>query len=299
MTQGIITASQYAMDTARDYYSLCKPRVTALIVFAALCGMLIATPRPQSILLLLSTITGIALVAGSAAALNALIECHIDAKMDRTRQRPLPSGRINLAQAGVFSAVIAISGLALLYSAANALTMWLTLASFIGYSIIYTLLLKPHTSQNIVIGGAAGAMPPVLGWSAATNSIGLEPILLFLIIFLWTPPHFWSLALYYRKDYEKSGFPMLPVTRGTAFTQLNILVYTGALVLVSLLPYIYGMAAKLYLLAALALGALFLRYAIQLYRHFSNVRALQTFKFSIVYLFLLFAALITDHFLSI
>jgi protoheme IX farnesyltransferase len=299
MTQGIITASQYAMDTARDYYSLCKPRVTALIVFAALCGMLIATPRPQSILLLLSTITGIALVAGSAAALNALIECHIDAKMDRTRQRPLPSGRINLAQAGVFSAVIAISGLALLYSAANALTMWLTLASFIGYSIIYTLLLKPHTSQNIVIGGAAGAMPPVLGWSAATNSIGLEPMLLFLIIFLWTPPHFWSLALYYRKDYEKSGFPMLPVTRGTAFTQLNILVYTGALVLVSLLPYIYGMAAKLYLLAALALGALFLRYAIQLYRHFSNVRALQTFKFSIVYLFLLFAALITDHFLSI
>lgn len=299
VTQAILTTSKYAVATTRDFCSLCKPRITALIVFTALAGALIAAPGMIALSTLVSTVLGIALVSSAAAAANALLERHRDAKMTRTRRRPLPSGRVAATQAGAFAASMALAGLLILYVGTNALTMWLTLASFFGYTVVYTVLLKPRTSQNIVLGGAAGAMPPVLGWSAVTGSVAWEPLLLFLIIFLWTPPHFWSLALYYRDDYAKGGFPMLPVTRGSVCTRLNILWYCAALALVSLVPYFVGYAAEIYFLAAVMLGAMFLRRSILLYRRYSDALALETFKFSIVYLFLLFLALIVDHYVMV
>lgn len=299
MRQVTLSASRQALGTARDYYSLCKPRVTALIVFTALAGMLVASTEPLSAITLISALVGITLISGSAAAMNALIEIRSDSLMDRTKKRPLPSGRLTVGQASVFTATVALLGLLVLFIGVNSLTMWLALASFFGYAIIYTLFLKPYTSQNIVIGGAAGAMPPVLGWSAATNALGLEPLLLFLIIFIWTPPHFWSLAMYYRKDYEKGGFPMLPVTHGEAHTRLNILVYTGVLFIVSVLPFTTGFANGFYLFAAIALGIEFLRNAYKLFKKYTDAQALATFKYSIMYLFLLFSALIVDHYIPI
>lgn len=294
MTAEILSASRSTIDAARDFASLCKPRITALIVFTALAGISIA-PVPISLAVVLGAALGIALVSAAAAAVNALLEIRADGLMHRTRRRALPGGRLSVRQAAAAAAVTGVSGLLVLHQLTNALTMWLALLAFFGYGIVYTLLLKPYTAQNIVIGGAAGAMPPVLGWTAATGSLAFEPLLLFLIVFLWTPPHFWSLALYYRQDYARGGFPMLPVTRGTAHTCLNILVYTMALAGASLLPAVAGTAGGIYLTAALILGALFLGRSARLYRAYSATKALATFRFSILYLFLLFSALIIDR----
>ncbi|HEX9435375.1 MAG TPA: heme o synthase, partial [Burkholderiales bacterium] len=240
---------------------------------------------------------GIALVAGAAAAVNCLLEQKIDALMARTRARPLPTGRLNSAEAAAFAVVIGAAGLALLYALVNPLTMWLAVATFAGYAIVYTLFLKPHTPQNIVLGGAAGAMPPVLGWTAVTGEVSADALLLFLIIFVWTPPHFWSLALYRRKEYAKAGVPMLPVTHGERYTRRHVLLYTAALFAVSLLPFCAGMSGLVYLAAAVALGGVFLAYAARLYQSYSDRLAHATFRYSIVYLALLFAALLVDHYL--
>jgi protoheme IX farnesyltransferase len=239
---------------------------------------------------------GIALVAGAAAAINCLVEQKIDAFMARTRARPLPRGDLTSTETLVFAGAVGSSGLAILYEMVNPLTMWLTLATFVGYAIVYTVLLKPATPQNIVIGGASGAMPPVLGWAAVSNDVAPQALLLFLIIFAWTPPHFWSLALYRAKEYARAGLPMLPVTHGSAFTRLHIVLYTAALIAVSLLPFAIMMSGYLYLAAALALGTIFLGYAVALLRRYSDALARSTFHYSIVYLAGLFSALLLDHY---
>ena len=280
----------------RDFYSLCKPRVTALIVFTALAGLLLAEPFPMPALAAAAT-CGIWLVAAAAAALNCILELASDRIMNRTRRRPLANGRITPLPAALFATVLGTAGLLLLHTWVNPLTMWLTLASLVGYSVVYTLLLKPYTDQNIVIGGAAGAMPPLLGWAAATGQVSAEAVVLFLIVFLWTPPHFWSLALYHRKDYAQAGFPMLPIVRGAAYTQWNILAYTVALWMLSLAPYALGMSGTLYLASALLLGGRFVWHGWGLCRRYSDQRAMASFRFSIVYLVLLFAALLADTYL--
>ena len=280
----------------RNFLALTKPRVVSLIVFCAVIGMFLATPDlPRAGVVFFATV-GIALVAGAAAAINCLVEQKIDARMARTRRRPLPSGELTSAQTLVFASVLGGIGLLLLYRYVNPLTMWLTLATFVGYAVIYTVVLKPATPQNIVIGGASGAMPPVLGWAAVTGDVAAEPLILFLIIFLWTPPHFWSLALYRTKDYAQAGLPMLPVTHGARYTKLMILLYTCALVAVTLLPFAIRMSGVLYLVAALALGGAFLAYAIGLYRNYSDALSRATFKYSILYLAALFSALLIDHY---
>jgi protoheme IX farnesyltransferase len=285
-----------AEDRFRHFLALTKPRVVSLIVFCAVIGMFLATPGlPPAAPVFFATI-GIALVAGSAAAINCLVEQKIDALMARTRRRPLPSGDVTSASTLVFAGLVGGLGLWLLYSFVNPLTMWLTLATFVGYAIIYTVLLKPATPQNIVIGGASGAMPPVLGWTAVTGDIAPEALLLFLIIFVWTPPHFWSLALYRAQDYAKSGLPMLPITHGRRYTQLMIVLYTVALVAVTLLPFAIKMSGYLYLAAALGLGGTFVLYSVQLYRDYSHELARATFKYSIWYLAALFSALLIDHY---
>jgi heme o synthase len=284
---------------AQSFFLLCKPRVTALIVFTAMIGMFMASPGWVALPLLLSATVGIALVTAAAAAFNCLIERKIDAVMARTRRRPLPSGEVNVPETLLFASIIGGIGLMLLYHMVNPLTMWLTFLTFIGYAVIYTVFLKPATPMNIVIGGASGAMPPVLGWAAVTNMVGPEALILFLIIFVWTPPHFWSLALYRRKDYENSGLPMLPVTHGEEFTRLHILLYTIMLVAVSLLPYTYGMSGLLYLVSVLLLDAGFLYYAIGIYRRYSDSLARRSFRYSIIYLTALFSALLVDHYLRI
>jgi protoheme IX farnesyltransferase len=251
---------------------------------------------PPALPVLFATL-GIALVAGSAAAINCLVEQKIDAVMARTRARPLPRGEISSLQTLVFASIVGVAGLALLYAKVNALTMWLTLATFLGYALVYTVLLKPATPQNIVIGGASGAMPPILGWAAIANDVPPEALLLFLIIFVWTPPHFWALALYRTKEYAKAGLPMLPVTHGAKFTRLHIVLYTIVLLAVSLLPFAIRMSGWLYLVAALVLGANFIRYAVSLYRRYSDTLARRTFRYSIVYLAALFSALLVDHYL--
>jgi heme o synthase len=281
----------------RAFYALTKPRVVSLIVFTAVIGMFLATPGFVPLQILLAGSVGIALVAGAAAAINCLVEQRIDALMQRTRWRPLPRGELSALQTLAFAAVLGGTGLWMLHQFVNALTMWLTLATFIGYAVIYTVLLKPATPQNIVIGGASGAMPPVLGWAAVTGEVTTEAMLLFLIIFAWTPPHFWSLALYRTADYARAGVPMLPVTHGKAYTRLQVLLYTLILFAVSLLPYVVRMSGLAYLLAAVALGCLFVFYALQIYRAYSDTLAQKTFRYSIVYLALLFAALLVDHYL--
>src|SRR5215831_98200 len=282
----------------RSFLALTKPRVVSLIVFCAVIGMFLATPDfPRAGVVFFATV-GIALVAGAAAAINCLVEQKIDARMARTRRRPLPSGELSSTQTLVFACLLGGLGLFLLYRYVNALTMWLTLATFVGYAIIYTVVLKPATPQNIVIGGASGAMPPVLGWAAVTGNVAPEALLLFLIIFAWTPPHFWALALYRTEDFAKAGLPMLPVTHGQQFTRLYVLLYTVVLFASSLLPFAYGMSGWIYLGAALVLSGVFVAYAVRLYVDYSDALARRTFRYSIAYLALLFAALLVDHYVT-
>ncbi len=282
-----------------QFYQLTKPRVVSLIVFTAIIGMLLAVPGMVALQPFLAGTVGIALVAGAAAAFNCLVEQKIDGAMARTRARPLPRGVLTSMQTLIFASIVGGIGLALLYVWVNPLTMWLTLATFVGYAVIYTVILKPMTPQNIVIGGASGAMPPVLGWAAMTGEVTAEALTLFLIIFAWTPPHFWALALYRREEYAKAGVPMLPVTHGEKFTRLNLLLYTIILVACSLLPFTAKLSGLIYLVAALALGAGFMFYAIKIYREYSDALARRTFRYSIVYLTALFAALLVDHYLRI
>jgi protoheme IX farnesyltransferase len=287
-------------STWRQFYALTKPRVVQLIVFCALIGMVLAVPglpTGEQVRLGLIACAGIWLVAGAAAAFNCLVEKTIDAKMKRTAWRPTAKGELSDRQALIFSAVLCAAGSAILYVAVNPLTMWLTFATFVGYAVIYTVILKPLTPQNIVIGGASGAMPPVLGWAAMTGDVGPEALILFLIIFLWTPPHFWALALYRVEDYRKSGLPMLPVTHGNEFTRLQVLLYTFVLMAACLMPFIYGMSSWLYLSVAVVLSLGFIGYAWALWRNYSDELARKTFRFSLIHLSALFAALLVDHYL--
>ena len=279
------------------FLALTKPRVVSLIVFTAVIGMLLATPGLVPWPLLLATVAGIWLVAGAAAAVNCLVEQHIDARMKRTSWRPLPRGELTPVQTVVFAGLVGGFGLWLLVHYVNALTMWLTLGTFVGYAVIYTVVLKPLTPQNIVIGGASGAMPPVLGWAAVTGDVTTEAMLLFLIIFAWTPPHFWSLALYRTEDYARAGVPMLPVTHGKDYTRLQVLLYTLILFGVSLLPFAIRMSGWLYFVSALALGLVYIGYAVRIYVAYSDALARRCFRYSIVYLAVLFAALLVDHYL--
>jgi protoheme IX farnesyltransferase len=282
----------------RQFLALTKPRVVQLVVFCAVIGMFLAVPElPPPSTVFFATL-GIALVAGAAAAVNCLVEQKIDAVMQRTRGRPLPRGQVTSRSTLVFAGLVGGLGMVLLDLFVNPLTMWLTLATFLGYAVVYTIVLKPATPQNIVIGGASGAMPPVLGWAAVTNNVAPEALLLFLIIFAWTPPHFWALALYRTQDYAKAGLPMLPVTHGSSYTRLQIVLYTFVLVAVTMLPYAIRMSGVPYLIAALALGGAFLVYAIRLYRNYSDSLARATFRYSIVYLTALFSALLIDHYLQ-
>jgi len=280
---------------ARAFYALTKPRVVSLIVFTAVIGMFLAAPGMVEPRVLLAGTFGIALVAGAAAAVNCLVEQNVDALMLRTRWRPLPSGELSSLQTLAFAGAVGGLGLWLLVHFVNPLTMWLTLATFVGYAIVYTVILKPLTPQNIVIGGASGAMPPVLGWAAVTGEVTTEAMLLFLIVFAWTPPHFWALALYRTEDYARAGLPMLPVTHGARYTRLQVLLYTLILFGVSLLPFAIRMSGWLYLAAALALGGVFVAYAVRIHVAYSDALARRTFRYSIFYLAALFAALLVDH----
>jgi heme o synthase len=270
-----------------------------LIVFTAIIGMFLATPNMVPLDILLAATIGIGMASGAAAAFNHLVEQSIDAKMARTRGRPLPTGQVTSKQTFIFASVLATLGLAILYFLVNPLTMWLTLATFIGYAIIYTIFLKPATPLNIVIGGLSGAMPPALGWAAVTGTVSPQAWILVLIIFAWTPPHFWALALYRREEYAKSGLPMLPITHGEAYTLLQIVLYTVILTAVTLIPFALRMSGLIYLLSSLILNGIFLAYVIGLYRKYSDDLAKRTFKYSILYLTLLFAALLVDHYWKI
>ena len=281
-----------------QYMALTKPRVVQLIVFCAVIGMLLAVPGLPDWRLAAAATGGIWLVASAAAALNCLLERQVDRKMTRTAWRPTARGDLSDTQALTFSLLLGGSGSLLLYGAVNPLTMWLTLGTFVGYAVVYTVVLKPLTPQNIVIGGASGAMPPVLGWAAMRNDVGPEAMMLCLIIFLWTPPHFWALALYRTEDYRRAGLPMLPVTHGAQFTRLHVLLYTLVLFAATLLPFVYRMSGWFYLAAALALGAGFTWHAWRLWRRYSDRLARRTFRFSIWHLALLFAALLLDHYLQ-
>ena len=287
-------------DVLRQYHALTKPRVIQLIVFCALIGMVLAIPGVPSFdawIRITWACLGIWLVAGAAAAFNCLVEKTLDAKMRRTAWRPTARGELSDTQALGFSAALCSLGSFILYVFVNPLTMWLTFATFIGYAVIYTLVLKPMTPQNIVIGGASGAMPPLLGWAAITGEVSSQALILFLIIFLWTPPHFWSLALYRVEDYRKSGLPMLPVTHGNRFTRLQILLYTVLLMAACLMPFAIGMSSWLYLAVALVLSFGFIGYAIALMRNYSDELSRKTFRFSLIHLSALFAALLLDHYL--
>jgi protoheme IX farnesyltransferase len=284
----------------RQYHALTKPRVIQLIVFCALIGMVLAVPGVPTwaqVQLGATACFGIWLVAGAAAAFNCVVEQHIDAKMKRTAWRPTAKGQLTNGKTLSFSAVLCGAGSAVLYFAVNPLTMWLTFATFVGYAVVYTVILKPLTPQNIVIGGASGAMPPVLGWAAMTGVVSPEALILFLIIFLWTPPHFWALALYRVEDYRKSGLPMLPVTHGSEFTRLQILLYTFVLFAACLMPFMMRMSGWFYLASAIALSIGFCGYAWALWRNYSDALARKTFRFSLIHLSLLFAALLIDHYL--
>jgi len=282
-----------------QYWALTKPRVTQLAVFCAVIGMFLASPDLPDWRVIVAGTIGIWLLAGAAFAVNCLVEREIDARMARTARRPMARGELTVPQTLVFSGVIGGAGMWVLFNFVNPLTMWLTFATFVGYAVIYTMLLKPATPQNIVIGGLSGAMPPALGWAAVANEVPMEAWILVLIIFVWTPPHFWALALYRRDDYAKSGLPMLPVTHGTQFTQFHIWLYTIILVATTTLPFAVRMSGLIYLASALVLGAIFLWYAWQVYRHYTDLIARKTFAYSIVYLSLLFAALLADHYIKL
>ena len=283
-----------------QFYALTKPRVVQLIVFCALIGMVLAVPGVPTwleIRLALVACVGIWLVAGAAAAFNCLVEQQIDAKMRRTAWRATARGELSNALTLAFSAGLCAAGSLILYVWVNPLTMWLTFATFVGYAVIYTVILKPRTPQNIVIGGASGAMPPVLGWAAMTGTVGPEALILFLIIFLWTPPHFWALALYRVEDYRKAGLPMLPVTHGNEFTRLQIFLYTLVLFAACMMPFVFGMSGYLYLAAAVVLSIGFTGYGWMLWRNYSDALARKTFRFSLIHLSALFAAMLVDHYL--
>ena len=283
----------------RDYFELTKPRVVILIVFTAVVGMFLAVPGMPGIVPLVFGTLGIGLSASSAAVINHVLDARIDVKMARTRARPLPQGKLNERQALLFAGLLCIASMVLLTTLVNGLTAILTFASLIGYAIVYTVYLKRATPQNIVIGGAAGAAPPVLGWTAVTGEIHSDALLLFLIIFIWTPPHFWALAIARKEDYQNAGIPMLPVTHGNAFTIHYILLYTILLVLITIMPYLSGMSGLIYLLTALVLGGIFLRYAWRLRGDKTLDLPMQVFRFSINYLMILFAALLIDHYFII
>jgi heme o synthase len=282
-----------------QYWALTKPRVTQLAVFCAVIGMFLATPELPDWRVVVAGTIGIWLLAGAAFAVNCLVEREIDSRMARTARRPMARGEITVVQTLVFSGVIGGIGMWVLFNFVNPLTMWLTFATFVGYAVIYTMLLKPATPQNIVIGGLSGAMPPALGWAAVANDVPMQAWILVLIIFVWTPPHFWSLAMYRRDDYAKSGLPMLPVTHGLEFTRFHIWLYTIALVATTMLPFAVRMSGLIYLGSASVLGMIFLRYAWRIYRHYTDMVARETFAYSIVYLSLLFVALLADHYLKL
>ncbi len=280
-----------------QYWALTKPRVTQLAVFCAVIGMFLATPElPDWRKVVFATI-GIWLLAGAAFAINCLVEREIDSRMARTARRPMARGEITVPQTLMFSGVIGGMGMWVLYALVNPLTMWLTLATFVGYAIIYTIILKPSTPQNIVIGGLSGAMPPALGWAAIANDVPMQAWILVLIIFIWTPPLLWALAMSRRDDYAKSGLPMLPITHGMKLTQFHILLYTIALIATTMLPFAVGMSGLIYLGTAIVLGLIFFHYAWQIYRHYTDLIARKAFTFSIIYLSILFAALLVDHYL--
>ncbi len=298
-TTNTTNTSQPLSFRLQQFFALTKPRVVSLIVFTAIIGMFLAVPGMVPLQPLLFGTLGIALVAGAAAAINCLVEQKIDAIMARTRARPLPTGQVSSVETLFFAGTVGGVGLLMLYLLVNPLTMWLTLGTFVGYAVIYTVILKPLTPQNIVIGGASGAMPPVLGWTAVTGEIAPDALLLFLIIFAWTPPHFWSLALYRTKEYAKAGVPMLPVTHGEKYTRLHVLLYTIILLLVTILPFVTRMSGLIYLASALILGGVFLAYAIRIHLAYSDELAKKTFRYSIIYLSALFAALLVDHYWKI
>ncbi len=280
-----------------QYWALTKPRVTQLAVFCAVIGMFLATPGLPDWRLLVAATVGIWLLAGAAFAVNCLVEREIDSRMARTARRPMARGEITVTQTLAFSGAIGGAGMWVLYHLVNPLTMWLTFATFVGYAVIYTIVLKPATPQNIVIGGLSGAMPPALGWAAIANDVPMQAWLLVLIIFIWTPPHFWVLAMYRRDDYARSGLPMLPITHGTAFTGFHVWLYTIALFAISLMPFAVRMSGLLYLVAAVLLGAVYLRYSWLVWRHYNDLIARKSFTYSIIYLSLLFAALLVDHYI--
>lgn len=282
-----------------QYLALTKPRVTQLAVFCAVIGMFLATPTLPNWERVVAATIGIWLLAGAAFAVNCLVEREIDARMARTARRPSAQGELSATQIMVFSAIIGGAGMWVLYALVNPLTMWLTFVTFVGYAVIYTIILKPSTPQNIVIGGLSGAMPPALGWAAIANEVPMQAWLLVLIIFVWTPPHFWALAMYRRDDYAKSGLPMLPITHGMEFTGFHVWLYTIALFATTLLPYAVKMSGLIYLVSAVVLGLGFLWYAWRIYRHYDDVLARKTFAFSIVYLSLLFVALLVDHYIKL
>lgn len=299
MSDSMAQAAPLGVSRWRQFYALTKPRVVQLIVFCAVIGMALAVPGWPTAAqwgTAAAATVGIWLIAAAAAAFNCLVERRIDARMKRTAWRATASGELSQKQALVFSALLCAAGALVLLLWVNALTLWLTLATFVGYAIVYTVYLKPTTPQNIVIGGASGAMPPVLGWAALRGELGPEPWLLCLIIFLWTPPHFWALALYRAEEYAKAGLPMLPVTHGNAFTRLQVFLYTWVLLAATLLPYLIGMSGLIYLVAALGLGLTFCGYGFRLWRAYSDALARRTFWFSIWYLAALFAALLIDHY---
>ena len=281
----------------RSYYELCKPNVVYMMLICAFVGMLLAEESVSSFGYLFISLTGIAFCAASAAAVNQVIDRNTDASMTRTDQRPLPQGELSPTHASLFALIIGILGALILYLYVNTLTMILTLSSLVGYAFIYTVYLKRATPQNIVIGGLAGAAPPLLGWSSITNTIDPYALLLVLIIFVWTPPHFWALAIYRKDEYAKESIPMLPVTHGVAFTKLQIVLYTIILFIVSVLPYVVLMSGEIYLFSALILSTIFLYYSINLYFSNEDEDAMRTFQFSIYYIFLIFLALLIDHFL--
>ena len=290
------TATHKLPSRASQYWALTKPRVTQLAVFCAVIGMLLATDGVPDWRVLVAATIGIWLLAGAAFAVNCLAERHIDARMARTARRPMALGEITVPQTIVFALIIGGAGMWVLYNLVNPLTMWLTFVTFVGYAIIYTMILKPATPQNIVIGGLSGAMPPALGWAAVANDVPMQAWLLVLIIFVWTPPHFWALAMYRRDDYAKSGLPMLPVTHGMPFTQLNVWLYSLALAATTMLPFAVKMSGLVYLVSAIGLNAVFLYYGWQIYRHYTDLIARKAFTWSIIYLSLLFAALLFDHY---
>ncbi|SFM08622.1 heme o synthase [Rugamonas rubra] len=292
------TATRKPTPRIAQYWALTKPRVTQLAVFCAVIGMFLATDELPNWRVVIAATFGIWLLAGAAFAVNCLAEREIDARMARTARRPMAMGDISVAQTVVFSAIIGGAGMWILYALVNPLTMWLTFVTFVGYAVIYTMVLKPATPQNIVIGGLSGAMPPALGWAAVANDVPMQAWLLVLIIFLWTPPHFWALAMYRRDDYAKSGLPMLPVTHGMPFTQFHVWLYSIALAATTMLPFAVHMSGLIYLACAVVLNAIFLRHAWKIYRHYTDLIARKAFTWSIIYLSLLFAALLVDHYLK-